>query len=106
MIDAERHRIRGKFIRQSYKVCDDQCGFSRTHALHRNRRDDVVADALAAIILYRCLLVMGGLAMSHERLPRVGAAFPKNIETVSRQHEEGHNGDEEIGAQETHGRHW
>lgn len=42
------------------------------------------------------------------RLPLLAmrAAIGKKIETVSRQNEQGDDGEEEFGAQETQGRHW
>lgn len=106
MFDAERHRIRRKFIRVCYKIQRSESCISDPRRPRCQRIDDLMANALATIATARSLIVRSGLAVLRLPLLAMRAAIGKKIETVSRQNEQGDDGEEEFGAQETQGRHW
>ena len=68
IVDADRHRIRRKFIGMRNKGCRREPSISHPHRLRGKRRNDLVANALAAVVLNRSLFVRHRLAVLYLRL--------------------------------------
>ena len=90
VLDAERHRIRRKLIRVRHEISQREHGHGDRQRFCGNGRNDLVAEALAIIALARSLFVMFGLPLPFT----MGTALAKNLEPVSRENEQGHDGDE------------
>ena len=94
IVDAERHRIRRKLIRVRHKIRRDENRMNQLNRTRRERSGDLVTDALAAVAIAGLLIFRRGLAMLHLRLLLLCAAIVEKIEPVSRDHEQGDDGDE------------
>ena len=100
MIDAERHRIRREFFGERQERCRHEHAIGQAHGFHGKRRNGLMAKALAIVARTRSIFAMFRRSLRFV----VGAAVTERIEAVTRQHEKGHDGDEQAGAKETHGR--
>ena len=99
IVDAERHRIRRKLIRVRHEIRRDENRMNQLNRVRSERSRDLVANALTAVAIAGRLILRRGLALFHLSLLLLGAAIVKKIETVSRQNEQGDDGDEQIGTQ-------
>ena len=77
-----------------HKIRRDESRLRDPQRLWRQRSDNLMANALAAIAVARILIIRSGLPMLRLTLLAMGAAIAKKIETVTRQHEQGDDGDE------------
>ena len=94
IVDAERHRIRRELIGVRHKIRRDENRGGQPNRLRRERCEDLVANALTTIAVTGRLILRRSLPIFNLPLLLTRAAVVKKIETVSRQHEQGDDGDE------------
>ena len=102
MVDAERHRIRGKLVGVRRQRHRDERPSRHAQWIDGEMRDDVMAETLAVVRLLRNRFARRGFGALRPLLLLMPTAIPKNAVRVSCQHEQGYDGDEEAGAQKTH----
>ena len=81
-----------------HESCGDKKRVSDLKRPKRQRSDDFLTNALTVILAIRSLIVRSGLPWPHLGLLVMRAAISKNRISVSRQNEQGDDGDEEMGA--------
>lgn len=106
IIDAARHRIRRAVIPRHQDIRLYESRIRCPHMLQHQRGDHDVADALTIVPVAGIVIVWNGASctcfMLHLRVLVVIAAIAEQHHTVSREHPQGDDGDEEVGAKATH----
>ena len=95
-VDADWHRIRRELIGVRHEIRRDENRMGQPNRLRRERSSDLVANALTSIATARRLIIRRGLSMFHLPLLLTRTAIIKKIEAVSRQNEQGDDGDEQF----------
>jgi len=105
ILNAERHGIRRDLARESQEITGHGQGVRQAERLKSERRDGLMADALATVILFG-ILRRARVALLHLGRGLMRAALAKQLAAVSRQNEQGYHHEKELGAKAAHGADW
>jgi hypothetical protein len=100
MIDAERHRIRWKFVCVTRKLIDHEHCRGTAHRLASPTRNDFVTETLAVIAFAWSLFAGNGPVLLHLLLLVVPAAIMENVVHVSAENGHGSHDDQKAEAHE------
>ena len=98
MLDAGRNRVLREFICVTNRRQDDARHRAGPDRRTREIGKDLVTDALAVIAVRR-----ERLAMLRRFVPMILVAIAENLARVTRQHEQGDDGNQQVGAEKMHG---